>query len=289
MEKAPAELALPDPLGSFPGDPTRDVCPTQAIAWNEADQRVAVNADQCIGCGLCVARCPYGALVLVREQTATLMTDDPNFLISDQSSASFGNDRVVRRGAIARSSARALVDLPAALARLPDGRATVLIRNTLQQLGVASRLRRRGDTNMRIDSVGAFADGKIAVIEIELANAALDSPRALLEDVAVMHSRYGAPIDSIYPISVVASLPNARSDYYRVITDIESVLSVQCRTITISAMLILVWNFKHLETLAGDLFALNAKNADLGPSLAQLIPEVETAIEPHAGAFRPAK
>jgi Fe-S-cluster-containing hydrogenase component 2 len=37
----------------------------QALA--EAGDRVTLNTDRCIGCGLCVSTCPSGALTLVRK------------------------------------------------------------------------------------------------------------------------------------------------------------------------------------------------------------------------------
>jgi len=40
-------------------------CQMQALA--EDGDRVALNTDRCIGCGLCVSTCPSGALMLVRK------------------------------------------------------------------------------------------------------------------------------------------------------------------------------------------------------------------------------
>jgi Fe-S-cluster-containing hydrogenase component 2 len=36
-------------------------------ALTEDGDRVSLNADRCIGCGLCVSSCPSGALTLVRK------------------------------------------------------------------------------------------------------------------------------------------------------------------------------------------------------------------------------
>ena len=39
-------------------------CPTQAIYWDEANSMVAISEEKCIGCGLCVEDCPFGAIRL---------------------------------------------------------------------------------------------------------------------------------------------------------------------------------------------------------------------------------
>ncbi len=42
--------------------PCRSVCPTNAIFKDEAQNRVMVDYDLCIGCKACVAACPFGAM-----------------------------------------------------------------------------------------------------------------------------------------------------------------------------------------------------------------------------------
>lgn len=80
MEKDISELALVGALECFPGDPSLNVCPTRAIAWETRRMVVTVVAADCIGCGLCVARCPYGAISLANGMTACVETADPDQL-----------------------------------------------------------------------------------------------------------------------------------------------------------------------------------------------------------------
>ena len=36
------------------------VCPVEALSRNESTGAIEVNADRCIGCGLCSIACPFG-------------------------------------------------------------------------------------------------------------------------------------------------------------------------------------------------------------------------------------
>lgn len=138
---------------------------------------------------------------------------------------------------------------------------------------------------MRIDAVGQSRNGRPFVAEIELTPAVLESPRALLEDVAVLHSRYGFSVTDIDPLSVVLVLPNVRSEYYRVIRDIERVLNVRCRTITLGALVALLWTGTRLDGFQNAAFAVGDSGVDLEAGLG--IPRA-LLREPYAGAFRPA-
>jgi anaerobic carbon-monoxide dehydrogenase iron sulfur subunit len=42
--------------------PCMNVCPVKAISRDEAEARVHVDHDTCIGCRSCVAVCPFGAM-----------------------------------------------------------------------------------------------------------------------------------------------------------------------------------------------------------------------------------
>jgi ferredoxin len=284
--KDPTELSLPEPIASFPGNPSLDVCPVQAISWDSAHSVVNIDESECIGCGLCVARCPYGALYLTRDAKAVVLTQGSELVQEKRSAAA--HVQPAKKGVIAPESNAAIRAMPAALLTLADGRAAIFVRNAFCEIGSPCRSRRRGDTNMRIDAVAAFRDGHLAVIEIELSNAAVESPRALLEDLAILHSRYGVELGSIYPISVVGTLPNGRSDYYRVIDDIRAVLNLDCRTITIASLLLLLWSFASVSTLDG-LFTTTSSAPDLTESLTRLVPRLTGISEPSPGAWRPAK
>jgi 2-oxoacid:acceptor oxidoreductase delta subunit (pyruvate/2-ketoisovalerate family) len=45
------------------------MCPDNAIIKLGPGQRFAIDYDYCKGCGICVAECPAGAIVMVPEET----------------------------------------------------------------------------------------------------------------------------------------------------------------------------------------------------------------------------
>ncbi len=285
MEKDDSELTLFGALDAFPGDPSRDVCPTKAIRWDGENSGAFVVVDDCIGCGLCISRCPYGAINLADGLTATVETADPHRLVV-AGPMKGEHPEVKRSGQIATLDAPAATNLPTTVEALDDARATLLVRNLLNEVGLNARTRRRGDTNMRIDAVGFSRSERPFVAEIETSAGVLESPRALLEDVAVLHSRYGYAVDAIDPVSIILSFPNVRSEYYQVIRDIKKVLGLRCRTITVGALVALLWNCVRLDGFDGDAFTVGEGTIDLADCLS--LDDAKLA-EPYPGAFRPTK
>jgi hypothetical protein len=285
IEKGDSELTLFGALDAFPGDPSRDVCPTRAIRWNGENSAAFVVVNDCIGCGLCISRCPYGAINLADGRTATVETADPDRL-AVVGPTKGEHPEVTRSGQIATLDVLAATKLPATVGALENARMTLFIRNLLNGIGLNARTRRVGDTNMRIDAVGFSRSKRLFVAEIETGAGVLESPRALLEDVAVLHSRYGYRVDGIDPVSIILSLPNVRSEYYQVIRDIEKVLGLRCRTITVGALVALLWNCVRLDGFDGDAFTVGEGTIDLTDCLS--LDGAELA-EPYPGAFRPVK
>ena len=48
-------------------------------ALSEAGDRVSLDLDRCIGCGLCASTCPSGALTLVRKPESERTQVPPTF------------------------------------------------------------------------------------------------------------------------------------------------------------------------------------------------------------------
>ena len=291
MTLAAEDLTLPEALGEFPGDPARDVCPTGAITWHASGEVAAVDSYSCIGCGLCVARCPYGAISLTPEGVAVVETSDPDDLTvaTPKSLSATAHVRTQSLGRIGPMRFRAVRQIPDSIANLNSYVGARFVRNLLIECGIKCRTRRPGDTNVRMDGVLATADGRLGVLEIELGNAVMETPRGLLEDIAVLHGRYNIEVGSIDPVSLMVQLPNARSEYYRVVSDIEKVLSLRCRTVTVGALLAVLWQFETIKRFTGDLFVASSDDTDLLPSMKRHLSQTIPEWQPYPGAYRPSK
>ena len=291
MSLTPEDLSLPEVLRDFPGDPSRDVCPTGAIVWDVTSEFPLVEEDACIGCGLCVARCPYGAISLTSKAVAVVETRDPDRLtVQGQTTSTIvDHPKTKLRGRIGRVGGQASKRMAELVEGLGSHLGTRFVRNLLIECGIDCRSGRPGDTNVRMDGVLATANGHFGAVEVELGGDALESPRELLEDVAVLHSRYGIPLERIDPVSVLTRLPNARSEYYRVIADIEVVLGLRCRTLTVGALLVLLWEAKGVSGFPGDLFLTSPDHTDLLSSMRRHLSLAIPQVPPYPGAYRPFK
>ena len=49
-------------FSDFPYERNLNVCPVDAIKWNFEKELPEIENGKCIGCGLCAARCPVGAI-----------------------------------------------------------------------------------------------------------------------------------------------------------------------------------------------------------------------------------
>ena len=253
IRKDRSDFMLPGELKDFPGDPGIDVCPTGAINWDNEKSTAFVVAEDCIGCGLCISRCPYGAISLAKGLTARVESAALDGVVVHEQIKG-DHPKVKRTGQIAAPNAPAARNFPEKINSLNDEKKRLLIRNFFNEVGLNASTRRRGDSNMRIDIIGVSGNQRPFVAEVESGKDALESPRALLEDVAVLHSRYGYRVDDIDPVSVLLSLPSSRSEYYQVIRDIEKVLNLRCRTIAVDALIDLLWNCQKIESFDENAF-----------------------------------
>ena len=109
-------------------------------------------------------------------------------------------------------------------------------------LGCRSAMRRIGDVYTRMDAVYSSADNCFGAVEVEFGRDTLDASRGILDDIAVLHTRYGVEKDNNSPLVVCLQLPNARQGYWQVVKDVKNVENIYIATLTIGAMMILNWN-----------------------------------------------
>lgn len=256
----PAEFTISE-FNDFPGDQDNKVCPTMAITWPIDSPAPLVDSSLCISCGICARRCPFGAISISSEKGAVI-NDAPNdyFKFSQnvidpmeitKNSSLF--NLATRRGIlqmVSRTTIQKLYDtISSAMVNCGPQFPNHLSRNLLLALGMPCSMRRRGDVNIRMDIIFGFSKC-LGTAEVEFAQeASLDSPRNILDNSAVLSSRYKRNIEDIAKLIVLLNLPNQRSEYWQIIEDIHSVLKAKIGTITVGALVILVWtNTKLLLT-----------------------------------------
>ena len=231
--------------------PNDQVCPFGAIAAS-ADRTPVIDPSGCVGCGLCIARCPVGAIFRTDRPLAAVNDADESMLpfVPDGASDGFDDMRELMREALAESAdlgysadASVLESLAPIQASLNSGNSRtkmgLLVRNSLLLLGLAAKLGVSGDTSHRVDLIAS--DGElVALAELEPGNDLLDAVRRLMSDVAIMIGRRGLERELVVPLIVCVGLPNRRGDVYEVISNAANRLDLEISTVPLSALLLLI-------------------------------------------------
>ncbi len=286
-----------DYFPDFPADVSTKVCPTDAIHFEANSGVPGMSADRCILCGLCVARCPVQAIILTGKGPIVNDAENDLFRLTGKAvdkSAVASVSKYFRtlpiEGVIAECTDKFAMTVYDRIGKI--GIAThaqfpnILARNLMHALSISFQIRRLGDTNVRIDGIFKSSYGRIGVAEIEYSYAAiLDSPRDILDDCAVLHSRHAFLVQNIDPIIISHRLPNKRSEYWRVIQDIANVLDIRIASITIGAMLQLLWTNHNLKVDCWTNFYADAKNPTIEPAIRDILKEDVCATGTALGWF----
>jgi Fe-S-cluster-containing hydrogenase component 2 len=255
-------------------DMSKYVCPVGAIKSGES--HILIDDKKCLGCGLCAASCPVGAIYLkegkahisrAEKKDLEVFSTDPVCILK-QNKFLTENDNADRTGIIQKESEPIISEICEAIKRLPQEEQNILARNLMIKLGNKATLARQGNVYMRMD--GFYSNKKqFGVIEIDLGADMLDVSRAILDDVAVINVRYGIEKNKNHPLAIVLSLPNKRTDYWQVIKDIRDIIKIPISTITFGALLILLWN--HKEVYDFDKFYIDVDNSSIRSEITSLI------------------
>lgn len=162
-----------------------------------------------------------------------------------------------------------------------------LVKLLFQGLGAGVYFPRKGDNSERFDSLIDFNDYK-AVIEVEIPSTEiLDAPRNLLDDYAVLKNRKEKNSEEIIPVVLCWDLPNKRTDYWNVVTDINKILGLKIKTISILALALHYWMNTPIDFRNDDYFLEYAKSTM--DSASALLKKAGLSIDDFPGYFSPFK
>ena len=213
-------------IPNFPSYTSNNTCVTNAISF--FNNKVSIDLKKCIYCGICQSRCIKNKQLLPnlfsrRKDEKYIISIDKIKLFFSKMSEARKHDAII-----------------------PN----LITRNLLLTQKIPAAILKKGVTSIRNDLLS-----KNFLCEIEFndygAGDILSIPRSLLDDVAVICSRYGKNINSFRKIAIIDRLPHIRSEYWEVINDIKKVTGVKIETITVLMLLAKIWtkdNYKNINS-----------------------------------------
>ncbi|MEK4650519.1 MULTISPECIES: hypothetical protein [unclassified Niallia] len=164
-----------------------------------------------------------------------------------------------------------------------------LIEKLFTKLNFPINFSRKGDNNARYDATISIGnEGYEGIIEVEVPSTAmLDAPRNLLDDIAVVTNRSNMKMEQVIPIVICWTFPNNRTDYWNVVNDINKVLSIKIKTISIMALAVCYWTNNQLK-LVDDSFYVDVDNNSLREMI-ELLSNQNIDLSHFDGFFTPYK
>lgn len=268
-------------LDSFPADSDHMVCPSLAITWPHDHSEPVINESLCISCGLCIKRCPIGAIQFNENFIPKINTNHNEYYQETSIPESEFSSILQFLNKLPRSHIIEEVNdghLQKVYSKIYDISSdlslqfpNLIIRNLLLELNLSSVIRRRGDIYARMDLLFSDDTDSLGTAEIETGGDILNSPRNILDNIAVLHSRYGFPKEKIYPLIVSFTFPNQRSEYWQVISDIKKVTGIEIFSITLGALLMLLWQNRTISMEDIKLFYADSDTYSIRESVEKLL------------------
>ena len=236
-----------------------EVCATEAIVISSETGVPEIDSDHCSFCGICVDRCPVGAIYIDEDRGAIVSTGDSELFENvaggdarqyEETLEKFKN--AIRVGPYVNESDSFIQKVGERVAELCielDGDVSgVLVRNLLISIGFSAATRRKGNTHLRMDLLFEKGSEIQGLAEIEFSDSqTLDMSRDILDSVAVASSRYGVDKTDLFLAGIFLTFPNRRTDYWEILRDINTVLRLKVGTISLMSLMLLVWNRSELD------------------------------------------
>lgn len=261
-----SELKL-DKFG-IPVDIRTNVCPTDAISINK-NGSISIDNTKCIECGLCILRCPLGAIHF-KNRSANVdvyetVVENPAKVDELKKEQMMKNILSTQKtGSVLIASKEYIDHFYEKFSRLSSQYqiADILVRNLFIQLGCSYGIRRRGDVINRIDGI-LLKNEEVVLNEVELSEDVLESPRAVLDDIAIYKYKFAKKDEKMSGLITLSQLPNSRAEMWRVIEDIKKILDVDIDVVTIGTLLCLVWNGTNLKDCNYRFYNSKTKNRNI--------------------------
>lgn len=266
------------------------VCPSNAIKENEKG-KVDIDASLCINCGICFSKCLTGGIYFNSDievfdvnhttDNSFKIVDSLNNPLVEHTNREFNNNlKTISINNISTGYAKIFISKFKSLNTGIGDLELILVRNLLLEVGINNKISAKGNNDMRLDFIGKKS-GKFLPGESELIGSdILGLPRRILEGVSWMHSRNKILLENQIPCVVILEFPRKRSDFYEVISDIESVTNVKIKTLSIYFLNVI--NLFRIKLRVNDLnnyFSINKENQDYGVYFKVFIDNIEKIDE----------